>query len=166
MCHAFLSDISAKAQEGGCRASLLLLPLLLPPVSAESYSCSRDSSCSSAKKKHSSAPAVGDAVALGSHESLLRGQSHHYDRDPTATGRGGGGGYRWGNQDKIRYRNECLCLFACKRVRLGFIVAVHLQPEQLNIHCVMQILRSVPYPSLISPHISQSRVCEFRLFTG
>ncbi len=29
MCHAFLSDISAKAQEGGCSTSLLL-PLLLP----------------------------------------------------------------------------------------------------------------------------------------
>ncbi|XP_024913391.1 transcription factor EC isoform X4 [Cynoglossus semilaevis] len=39
------SDISAKAQEGGCRTSLLL-PLLLPCL-GETYSCSRDSSCSS-----------------------------------------------------------------------------------------------------------------------
>lgn len=82
MCHAFLSDISAKAQEGGCCTSLFLpLPVHMCLCETELWHWRF------APLYQSPASLVGVAASSESHEPLLCGPSDHLDRCPASTGR-------------------------------------------------------------------------------
>lgn len=105
MCHAFLSDISAKLRKEAA-GPLFFFLFFLPPVLVcygERHSRSCDRSCYSigiccscgGRRRHS-----------GSHEPLC-GQSDHLDRDPTSAGRGGA------TQLQAREHRTSICASVC-----------------------------------------------------
>lgn len=162
MCQAFASNMSAKAQEGGC-STAPLLPLLLPLSwwhTVVAVTCL-------ALLWEFAAPVVGDAATLGAMSrccvvkvitlteiQLLQvgGATQLQAREI------------WTSSD-IETRVcvlvcNCVCICLCVHARdivCTLLKGRRLQPEQLISYCGMQTLWSICYPFL--SHIWPSRVC-------